>query len=256
LAKPARAGLETAGLAALFLAVVALAYAPALHGAFLWDDDAHVTRPDLRSLHGLWRIWSEIGATQQYYPVLHSAFWIEHRAWGDSVLGYHLVNIALHAGCAWLLVSILRRLAFAAPLFAGLIFALHPVCVESVAWIAEQKNTLSALLYLLAASAYLGFDESRGRARYASASLLFLAALLTKSVTATLPAALLVVLWWRRGRLGVRRDVVPLIPWFAVASLSGLLTAWVEAKLIGAEGAAFSLGVLERARLAGSVIAF
>jgi tetratricopeptide (TPR) repeat protein len=256
LAKPARAVLGTALLAALFLAVAALAYAPALRGALLRDDDAHVTRPDLRSLHGLWRIWSEVGATQQYYPVLHSAFWLEHRAWGDSVLGYHLLNVALHAGSAWLLALILRRLAFPAPVLAGLLFALHPVCVESVAWIAEQKNTLSALLYLLAALAYLGFDETRGPLRYVSASLLFLAALLTKSVTATLPAALLVAFWWRRGNLGMRRDVVPLLPWFAVAAVSGLLTAWIEAKLIGAEGAAFTLGALGRVLLAGRVVVF
>jgi len=256
MARPAKARLESLGIAALLLAAVAAAYAPALRGALLWDDDAHVTQPQLRSLHGLWRIWSEPGATQQYYPVLHSAFWIEHRLWGDSVLGYHLANVALHAACAWLLAAILRRLAFPAPILAGLIFALHPVCVESVAWIAEQKNTLSALLYLLAALAYLGFDESRSRGRYAAASLLFLGALLTKSVTATLPAALLVVLWWRRGRLSPARDVVPLVPWLVVAAGSGALTAWIEMKLIGAEGAAFSLGAVGRVLLAGRAVAF
>src|SRR5208283_619337 len=141
----------------------------------------------------------------------------------------HLANVGLHAAAAWLLVLVLRRLSFPAPILAGLLFALHPVCVESVAWIAEQKNTLSALLYLLAALSYLGFDESRRPRHYALSSLLFLAALLTKSVTATLPAALLVALWWRRGRLDARRDIVPLVPWFVVAAGGGLLTAWIEA---------------------------
>lgn len=256
LARPAKAGTEALGLAALMLAAVALAYLPALHGTFLWDDDAHVTRPDLRSLHGLWRIWAEVGATQQYYPVLHSAFWVEHRLWGDSVLAYHLFNVALHAAAAWLLVKVLRALSFPAPVLAGLVFALHPVCVESVAWIAEQKNTLSAVLYLSAALAYLGFDATRSRPRYALASLLFLGALLTKSVTATLPAALLVVFWWRRGRLDARRDALPLAPWFVVAAGSGLLTAWIEARLIGAEGAPFSLGALQRVLLAGRAVVF
>jgi hypothetical protein len=114
----------------------------------VWDDDAHVTRPELRSLDGLRRIWFELGATQQYYPLLHSAFWLEHRLWGDSVVGYHLANILLHAAAACLVVAIMRRLALPGAWLAGLIFALHPVNVESVAWISEQKNTLSAVFCL------------------------------------------------------------------------------------------------------------
>src|SRR5580692_1615318 len=74
----------------LVFIVTLLAYLPAVRGSFIWDDDAHVTRPNLRSLHGLWRIWFDIHATQQYYPLLHSAFWVEHRLWGDAVLYYHL----------------------------------------------------------------------------------------------------------------------------------------------------------------------
>ena len=255
-ARPDRADLDAVGLAGLLLAAVLLAYLPALRGGFLWDDDAHVTRPLLRSLHGLWRIWSEAGATQQYYPVLHSAFWIEHRLWGNSVLGYHLTSVVLHAGAAWLLVLVLRRLSFLAPVLAGLIFALHPVCVESVAWISEQKNTLSAVFYLGAALSYLRFDETRGRAPYWCAFGLFVLALLTKTVTATLPAAILLVFWWRRGRLGLRRDVAPLLHWFAVGAACGLFTAWAERKLIGAEGADFSLTALQRLLLAGRVIVF
>jgi len=255
-AKPAWADAKVVGSAGLFLAAVFLAYLPALGGGFLWDDDAHVTKPLLRSLHGLWRIWFDLTATQQYYPVLHSAFWAEHRIWGDSALGYHLANAALHAAAAWLLVLILRGLSFPAPVFAGLLFALHPVCVESVAWISEQKNTLSAVFYLGAALIYLRFDETRSRSLYWCAFGLFALALLTKTVTATLPAALLVVFWWRRGRLAWRRDVAPLLPWLAVGAACGLFTAWVERKLIGAEGADFSLTALQRALLAGRVIVF
>jgi len=255
-AKPAWGDLKVAGPAGLLLAAVLLAYLPALGGGLLWDDDAHVTKAGLRSLHGLWRIWFEAGATQQYYPVLHSAFWAEHRAWGGAVLGYHLANVGLHAAAAWLLVLVLRRLSFPAPVLAGLLFALHPVCVESVAWISEQKNTLSAVFYLGAALAYLRFDDTRGRAPYACALALFVLALLTKTVTATLPAALLVVLWWRRGRLGWRRDVAPLLPWLCVGAACGLFTAWAERRLIGAEGADFSLTALQRALLAGRAIVF
>jgi tetratricopeptide (TPR) repeat protein len=255
-AKPAWADSDSVGFAGLLLVAVVLAYFPALRGGFLWDDDAHVTSPSLRSLHGLSRIWFEPGATQQYYPLLHSAFWVEHRLWGDSVLAYHLLNVALHAGAAWLLFVILRGLSFPVPKLAAALFALHPVCVESVAWISEQKNTLSAVFYLLSALAYLRFDETRRKSPYFWAFALFVLALLTKSVTATLPAALLVVFWWRRGRLGWRRDVLPLLPWFAAGLASGLCTAWVERELIGAEGADFSFTAVQRLLLAGRVIVF
>lgn len=238
------------------MAAVLLAYLPALKGGFLWDDDAHVTRLDLRSWGGLGRIWSDVGATQQYYPVLHSAFWAEHRLWGDSVIGYHLTNVLFHAAAAWLLILVLRRLAFPEPWLAGLIFALHPVCVESVAWISEQKNTLSAVFYLAAAAAYFRFDESRRRGPYFLATGFFLLALLTKTVTATLPAALLVVCWWRRGRIDIRRDLLPLAPWFVAAAAGGLFTAWAEARLIGAEGAGFALAASQRLVLCGKVICF
>jgi tetratricopeptide (TPR) repeat protein len=222
----------------------------------LWDDSGHVTRADLRSLHGLWRIWSEPGATQQYYPLLHSAFWVEHRLWGDSVLGYHLVNILLHALAACLVVKIASRLTLPSAWLAGLIFAVHPLCVEAVAWISEQKSTLSGVFYLAAALAYLKFDESRKRSSYLIALGCFAAALLTKTVTATLPGALLVVLWWRRGRIEWKRDVRPLLPWFVMGASAGLFTAWVESALIGARGAEFAMAPFQRLLLAGRVICF
>ncbi len=139
---------------------------------------------------------------------------------------------------------------------AALLFALHPVCVESVAWIAEQKNTLSAVLYFGAALAYLRFDEQRHASRYALATGLFLLALLTKTVTATLPAALLVVFWWRRGRLSWRRDALPLLPWLAAGTAAGWLTAWFERTSIGAAGADFALNGVQRWLLAGRVFWF
>jgi len=237
-------------------AAVFAAYWPALRGGLVWDDDAHVTRPDLRSLHGLWRIWFEPGATQQYYPALHSAFWAEHRLWRDSVLGYHLANVLLHLAAVLLLYRVLRRLAVPGALFAASVFALHPVCVESVAWISEQKNTLSTVFYLAAGLAYLRFDEGRRARWYALGIGLFGLALLCKSVTATLPAALLVVLWWKRGRLSLRGDALPLAPWFCLSVAAGAMTAWVERTFIGANGAAFRLGVAERTLVAGRAVWF
>jgi tetratricopeptide (TPR) repeat protein len=238
------------------LAAALAAYWPALRGGFVWDDTSHVTAAALRSWSGLGRIWFDLGATQQYYPLLHSAFWIEHRLWGDGVLGYHLVNVFLHAGAACLVVLIVRRLALPGAWLAGLVFALHPVCVEAVAWISEQKSTLSAVFYLSAALVYLRFDESRQRKHYLWALGLFILALLSKTVTATLPAALLVVFWWKRGRLDLRRDVRPLGPWFALGITAGLFTAWVERKYVGAQGADFALTAAQRLLLCGRIICF
>jgi tetratricopeptide (TPR) repeat protein len=241
-----------AGVLLLLLA----AYGPALSGTLLWDDAGHVTRADLRPLSGLGRIWFEVGATQQYYPVLHTAFWLEHRLWGDATLGYHVLNVALHALAATQFLVVLRRLAVPGATLAALLFALHPVCVESVAWIAEQKNTLSLVFYLAAALAYLRFDAERHWRRYALALFLFILGLMTKTVTATLPAALLVVFWWRRGRLDGWRDVLPLLPWFALGATGGLFTAHLEKIQIGAEGADFALGFMDRCVLAGKVFWF
>ncbi len=241
---------------ALILAVTVVAYYPALTGEFLWDDAGHVTNPSLQSWSGLLRIWGEVGATQQYYPLLHTAFWVEHKIWGDATLGYHLINVLWHATSACLLCALLRRLAVPGALLAALIFALHPVCVESVAWISEQKNALSTVFYLAAALAWLRFEEDRRPRRYVIASLWFVAALLTKTVTATLPAALLVVAWWRRGRLSWRDDVRPLLPWFALGVVAGVGTAWFESTHIGASGEGFALGMVERGLLAGRVVWF
>ena len=116
----------------------------------MWDDEAHVTRPELRSLDGLARIWVEPGATQQYYPLLHSTFWVLHRLFGDNTLPYHLLSITLHALAAFLFALVLRHLAVPWPWLAAFVFALHPVHVESVAWITELKNTLSGVFFLAA----------------------------------------------------------------------------------------------------------
>ena len=244
-------------LAAVGLGIaLLLAYWPALNGGMLWDDDAHVTKPELRSVEGLIRIWTEPGATQQFYPLLHSAFWLEHRLWGDAVLGYHLVNLLQHAFAAGLVLLLVRRLGLPGAGLAAGIWALHPVAVESVAWISEQKNTLSAVLYFGAALCYLNFDAARRRGPYFAALGLFILALLTKTVTATLPAALLVVFWWQRGRLDFRRDVVPLLPWFVLGAGSGLFTAWMEQSFIGAQGTDFALDPIERVLLAGRAVCF
>jgi len=239
----------------IFCATLA-AYFPALNGSLLWDDSHHITRPGLASFQGLWRIWFDVGATWQYYPLLHSAFWLEHRLWGESVVGYHLTNIALHALSACLVVMIVRRLSLPGAWLAGFVFALHPVNVEAVAWISEQKSTLSGAFCLASMLTYLNFDQDRRKSQYLLATLLFVLALLSKTVTTTLPAVLLVVFWWQRGRLGWKRDVLPLSPWFALGISAGLFTAWFERTVIGAQGPDFLITRAQRILIAGRAICF
>ena len=255
ISKPSGRSRTALTLAALVL-VILTAYSPAWHGGPLWDDDAHLTSPELQSADGLRRIWLDVGATQQYYPVAHSAFWVMNRLWGHETLGYHFVNIVLHAGSAFLIALILRRLAVPGAWLAAFLFALHPVHVESVAWMTELKNTLSGVFYLGAAVAYLKFDTTRTRPPYVVAVVLFVLALLTKTVTASLPMALLVVFWWQRGRLRWREDVLPLVPLIVIGAAAGLTTAWLERTQIGAEGIEFDLSIVERSLIAGRAIWF
>ncbi len=241
-------------LGLLLIAAVLAAYAPALAGDLLWDDAAHITVGALQGWDGLVRIWFEPGATQQYYPVLHSALWLEHRLWGSSVLGYHLVTAALHAGAATLVVLLCQRLAIRGAWIAGFLFAMQPVHVESVAWISEQKNTLSLVLALLSVLAWLRFDETRAQRHWLIATLFFALALGAKTVTATVPCALLVLVWWRRGSIAWRRDAVPLLPWLVMGVAAGLGTAWVERHVIGATGLEFTLSPVQRLLLAGRAV--
>ena len=127
---------------ALPLAVLA-AYWPALRGGFLWDDDAHVTRADLRTLRASGASGRGPGPRSSTIQSSTARSGRNTRLWGDSTLAYHLLNVALHAGACVLLFCILRRLSVPGAALAAFAFALHPVCAESVAWISEQKNTLS-----------------------------------------------------------------------------------------------------------------
>lgn len=233
------------------VAAIFLAYQPAWRAGFIWDDDAHVMPPDMRSWHGLWRIWFEVGAVQQYYPLLHTFSWLEFPLFGENPLGYHLVNIGVHALNAVLLWRLLRRLEVPGAAWGAAIFALHPVMVESVAWITEIKNTLSALFCFTATLAYLRFEDDRRHSSYALALGLFTAAVLSKTTTAVLPGVLLVLAWWRRGKLDWRRDWLPVLPFVAVGAADGLGVAWVEWKVIGAQGSDFAFSWLERGLIAG-----
>jgi len=252
---------------ALLVAMILIAYAPALGAGFIWDDEANVIdNTTLRSLDGLRQIWFVPRSIQQYYPLMYTSYWLEYQAWGLVPFGYHLVNVLLHAIAAVLVWRLLLRLQVPGAWLAAALFALHPVEAESVAWVTERKNVLSLALVLGAMLAYFRFappnpDEaatphSRSRWKwYALSLVLFALALFAKTVVVTAPPVLLVIYWWKRGRIEVR-DVVSLLPFFAVAVAMGLVTTWMETYHVGAWGEEWDLSPLERLLLAGRSLWF
>jgi tetratricopeptide (TPR) repeat protein len=244
----------------LLLLATLTAYYPAWNGRPIWDDDRHMTAPVLRSFAGLEHIWTRLGATQQYYPLAHSVFWLEYRLWGDAPLGYHLLNIMLHALSAFLLYKILRQLAIPGAWFVAALFALHPIEVESVAWISELKNCLSGVFFFAAVYSYLRFDETRTKRPYIFSFIFFALGLMAKTAIAPMPAAMLVILWWKRGsggKLSWKNDLLPLLPFFIAGVSFGLFTAWVERRvIIGREDFSFGYSAVGRSLIAGRAFWF
>ncbi len=212
-----RSAQETPVVLAIAL-LVAVSYFPALQGGFVWDDVIFSEEPVIHSPAGLRSIWfspADIRNEGHYWPLVYTSFWLEHKVWGLNPVGYHAVNILLHLGNCLLLWRLLARLAIPGAVLIAAVFAVHPLHVESVAWIIERKDLLSALCYLTAVHTWVRFDESPGPGRYALALVLFAAGLLCKSVVVTLPVALLILHWWRREKIAPV-DLLRLAPFVAV----------------------------------------
>lgn len=243
-------------LPALLLALMTFAaYLPAVRGEFIWDDDLYAANPVLTQPKGLFKIWTLQHPEAVYYrgfPVVYTTFWLERRLWGLQPMGYHLVNIAFHALNAILAWLLLKRMRLRGAWIAAAIFALHPVHVESVAWISERKNVLSGMFYLLALGSYLRFEDGRSRAWYLGSLALFLAALLSKPVTCTLPVILLLLRWLRGLKIQVR-NLAELLPFFLLALGIGLSTLWVEVRPLEPE---VHLPLAQRVLLAGRALWF
>jgi Tfp pilus assembly protein PilF len=214
-------------LQALVIAAAVLwIYWPVLHGDWLWDDDYLVS--DNATVHdpsGLWKIWFQPGSLYDYQPLKFSVVWLQWQLWGDDRLGYHLTNVLLHMVGALLVWRLLSKFHLRLAWLGGLIFAIHPVQVESVAWIAELKNTLSLPLFLLAMCAWIDFDE-RGKVKdYFLALGLFLAAMLCKTTMVMFPVVILLYDWWKRGRIEWH-DAKTSALFFVVSLALGLVTLW------------------------------
>jgi tetratricopeptide (TPR) repeat protein len=243
---------------AIVLMVLA-AYAPAVHGGFVWDDDTYVTRnPLLTASDGLHRIWFTTDSPSQYFPLVYTAFRAERSLWGFDPVGYHVVNILLHIANSLLLWMILRRLRIPGAWLAAAIWAVHPVNVESVAWITELKNVLSTLFYLLTILAYMRSTDSQGRRAgvYYGLGLLFCAlALFAKTTACTIPAALLIVLWIRKQPITWKR-LAQVVPFGVMGVAMGLLTVWWEHGHQGTKGADFALEPMQRLLVSGHALWF
>ena len=244
-------------LVALVLVVVTfVAYQPTWHAGFIWDDDDHLTaNPAMTAPHGLKLIWSSL-AVGRYYPLTLTTFWVQRRLWGLHPLPYHLVNVLLHAANGVLVFFILRRLRIPAAWLAAMVWALHPVNVESVAWITELKNTQSGLFFFLAVWCFLRFDAGARRRWYGLALLCGLAALLSKPSTVVLPLALLLCVWWERGSWR-RADILRIAPFLILALGMSALTVIEQRGHIQRESTAeWNLGMAERLVIAGKAVWF
>jgi tetratricopeptide (TPR) repeat protein len=247
------------GCATLLVVATLLAYAPALRAGFVWDDDDYVTEnPLLWEPDGLRRIWLSMDAPSQYFPLTYTSFRLEHALWGLEPAGYHAVNVLLHASNALLLWLLLARLALPGAGLAAAIFALHPVQVESVAWISERKNLLSLLFSLGALLAWLRFcapGTRRPALAYGGSLALYALALSAKTTACTLPAAQLLVLWLRGERVGARR-LAQVLPFLLLGLGMGIVTLLWERYHQGTVGERFALAPLESVLVASRAVWF
>jgi tetratricopeptide (TPR) repeat protein len=248
-------------LCLLLVAATLLAYQPVWHAGFIWDDDAHLTKnPYIVGPLGFWGIWTSSAAV--YYPLVLTSFWAQHALWGLNPLPYHLVNISLHAANALLVWRLLRRLSVPGAWLGAALWALHPVQVESVAWITELKNTQSCFFYLLAILFFLkwraaGISDSwrREEGNYALALLCAILAILSKASTVMLPVVFGLCWWWMDGRWRWRNSL-RLVPLILISIMASGWTIWEQQFHSGAQGPEWAESWPERFIIAGKVIWF
>ena len=239
----------------LLVVLCFLIYAPSLGNGFIWDDDTNLYKnPWVQKTDGLQDIWFS-HKIYQYYPVDFTSFWLEHKLWGLDPFGYHTVNLILHILNVllvfWVVRKLYRRLAFP----VALLFTVHPIQVETVAWITERKNLLSLFFFLWAILSYLRFDSTRKRRDYLLTVLMFTCALLSKSIAVCFIFFPALYKWWKDGRVA-RQEIRLSFTLAAIGLFLALYALYLEFYQVGARGSAFNLTFLERLALSGRIILF
>lgn len=238
--------LPTVVAAALLIGVTCVAYLPAMNGKFLFDDDVMLTSNELiQDSDGLYRFWFTLEPLD-YWPVSNTSLWLEWRMWGMKPFGYHVINLALHLGAALLLWAVLRKLSIPGAYLAALFWAIHPVNVESVAWISQRKTVLATVFFLLSILWYLKGESQRGTVPFCSEDvakegqsprliwrwywlslLAFVLGMLSKGSIAILPLVLLLIAWWQSGEITVR-EIARTAPFFVVAAVLVVVNIWFQ----------------------------
>ena len=243
----------------MLAAITIFAYHPAWHAGFVWDDDVYVIdNPLLTAADGLWRIWFSLDSPSQYFPLTYTTFYLEHALWGLNPLGYHLDNLLFHVANALLVWRVLGLLGVPGAWLAAAVFALHPVQVESVAWITERKNVLMGFFFFLTLWAWIKFIDNPGRHSwrfYILALVCCALALAAKTTACTLPAALLLILWLKKMPVDWRQ-LGRVMPFVAMGAGMGLVTIWWERFHMGTQGNLFGIGPVERVLIASRALWF
>ncbi len=260
-------------------ALVFIAYAQVFRAGFIWDDESHLTRnPCVIGPLGLKEIWTSAQAV--YYPLVLTTFWALHKSVGLNPLPYHALNVLLHAASAILLWRVLKLLQVRGAWLGAALWALHPVMVQSVAWVTELKNTESCLFYLLSIFFFLKWEKqgetafkppqrgtgaftkvmtARGDSRllmlFALSLLFFILAALSKPSVVMLPFVLALCIWWMRARIRWR-DPLTVAPFAVISGLASAWTIWEQKFHARAIGPDWSQTLSERLIIAGRAIWF
>ncbi len=244
---PSAALLGTLAGMALIVVAAIVCYMPVMNGDFIMDDDGLLVKNRLiQASDGLCRLWCTNEAID-YWPATNSLLWIEWRLWGTNTTGYHVGNLILHIAESLLIWIILRKLSIPGAFLAATIFAVHPVNVESVAWISQRKNMMAMLFFLLSIFWYLKeMQGASGHGRRETASdfvqhssciphpssfywlsmAAFLLAMLSKGSVVVLPVLLFLIVCWLHPP--TMRDALRIAPFFMVAAVLTAVNIWFQ----------------------------
>jgi tetratricopeptide (TPR) repeat protein len=249
--------------AVLLIAFVLIAYTPVFRAGFIWDDESHLTQnPCIVGPLGLKEIWTSTRAV--YYPLVLTTFWALHKFVGLLPLPYHMLTVLMHAGSAVLVWRVLRQLGVRGAWLGAALWALHPVMVQSVAWVTELKNTQSCLFYLLSIFCFLNWEEQtrfsrvapiKGALMFGLSLACFVLATLSKPSVVMLPVVLALCIWWRRRRIRWH-DAVSLVPFLVISALASAWTIWEQTFHASAVGPEWAQAWPERLIIAGRAIWF